>query len=170
MMLYKYRHKRQLDKLITVMSLLGGTLGIIIAILLFDKKMIKENMMSRVFIICIFIIQLILLIMVKYTNGEKLTFAIWNLFDKYKILFIYIGLINLITFIVFALDKIKAILGKQRYKIVTLLGLCFIGGSIGGLISMYIFRHKTNIDYFTKGIPIIIAMQIVVMIFLVNMI
>ena len=62
----------------------------------------------------------------------------------------------------------KARSGKRRYKIVTLLGLCFIGGSIGGLVSMYIFNHKTNINYFTRGIPIIIVTQIVISIFLVN--
>ena len=114
------------------------------------------------------IIQFIIFIILKINNGEKITFAIWKLFDKYKILLIYLGIINFITFITFALDKMKARSGKRRYKIVTLLGLCFIGGSIGGLVSMYIFNHKTNINYFTRGIPIIIVTQIVISIFLVN--
>lgn len=170
MLLYKFTRNGQIDTLLTLTSFLGGSLGIIIAILLFDRENVKDNMMSRVFVICMFIIQLILFIMLKGNHGEKITFAIWELFEKYKILLIYLGIINFITFTVFALDKMKAISGQWRYKIVTLLGLCFIGGSIGRLLSMYIFRHKTNVDYFTWGIPIIMIMQIVVTIFLVNVI
>ena len=71
---------------------------------------------------------------------------------------------------VFSLDKIKSIYGKWRYKIVTLLSLCFIGGSLGGLLSMYVFKHKINIDYFTKGIPLIIIIQVFIIIFLTNII
>lgn len=167
-LLYKYTHKRKIDTLLTITSFLGGSLGIIIAILLFDRENSKDNMTSRIFAICTFVIQLIVFIMFKSNNGEKITFAIWKLFDKYKILLVYLIIINLTTFTIFSLDKIKAISGKWRYKIVTLLGLCFIGGSIGGLLSMYIFRHKTNVNYFKWGIPMIIVMQIVISIFLVN--
>lgn len=59
----------------------------------------------------------------------------------------------------FAIDKIAAIEGRSRIRIVTLLGLAFIGGSIGGLIAMYLFRHKIRKDYFTVGIPLIMVMQ-----------
>ena len=167
-LLYRYTRHGQVDSLLTITSFLGGSLGIIIAILLFDRECVKDNMMSRVFVICIFIIQLILFIMLKFYDGDKITFAIWDFFDKYKIVLVYLGIINFITFTVFALDKVKAISGKWRYKIVTLLGLCFIGGSVGGLMSMYIFKHKTNVDYFTWGVPIIMIMQVVVTIFLTN--
>ena len=63
----------------------------------------------------------------------------------------------------------NAISKKWRYKIVTLLGLCFIGGSLGGLLAMYVFRHKTQQDYFTVGVPLIIITQIIVIIFLANL-
>lgn len=168
MLLYNFEFDYKIDTLLTITSFLGGSLGIIIAILLFDREYNKYNMMSRVFVICMFVIQLIFFIMFKCNDGEKITFAIWKLFDKCKILLIYLGILNFVTFTVFALDKMKAISGQWRYKIVTLLGLCFIGGSIGGLLSMYIFRHKTNVDYFTWGIPIMMVMQIVISIFLVN--
>lgn len=169
-LLHRFTRINQFDNLLTIISFLGGSLGIIIAILLFDRKFEKDNMMSRVFIICMFVIQLILFILFKSNPGEKINFAFWELFTKHKILLIYLGIINFITFIVFALDKMKSIYGKWRYKIVTLLSLCFIGGSLGGLLSMYIFKHKTNIDYFTKGIPLIIIMQVFIIIFLTNII
>ena len=168
MLLYKFNSNCQIDNLLMIISFLGGSLGIIIAILLFDRKAVKGTMMSRVFAICMFIIQLLLFVMFKFYNDYKITFDIWELFNEHKILLVYLGIINFITFTIFALDKIKAISGKWRYNIVTLLGLCFAGGSIGGLLSMYIFKHKTNVDYFTWGIPIIMIMQVVVSIFLVN--
>ena len=76
-------------------------------------------------------------------------------FAEHRILLIYLGVINLVTFIVFAIDKANARANRSRIRIVTLLGLSFAGGSVGGLISMYLFRHKTQKDYFTVGMPLI---------------
>lgn len=126
--------------------------------------------MLRVFTICMFIIQLVLLILLKEIKEVKISFSIWELFVKYKILLGYFIIINIITFITFGLDKLKAISNHQRYKIITLLGLCFLGGGVGGLLGMYVFRHKTKVNYFTKGIPLIILMQLVIMILLANVI
>lgn len=169
MLLYRFTPHGQIDTALTITSFLGGPLGIIIAILLFDRENEKDNMMSRVFVICMFVIQLVLFIMIKGNFGENFTLAIWEFFDKYKILLVYLLVINIATLIVFALDKMNAISKKWRYKIVTLLGLCFIGGSLGGLLAMYVFRHKTQQDYFTVGVPLIIVTQIIVIIFLANL-
>ena len=81
---------------------------------------------------------------------------------------LYLGVINLVTFIVFAIDKANARANRSRIRIVTLLGLSFAGGSVGGLISMYLFRHKTQKDYFTVGMPLIIVTQIVVLFYAMN--
>lgn len=72
------------------------------------------------------------------------------------------------TFAAFAIDKIVAIERKPRIRIVTLLGLSFVGGSIGGIIAMYLHRHKTRKDYFTVGLPLIIVMQIVLLFYVMN--
>ena len=48
----------------------------------------------------------------------------------------------------------------------TLLGLCFLGGSLGGLIGMYTFRHKTKQKYFTIGVPLMLITQVVLIIYL----
>ena len=66
------------------------------------------------------------------------------------------------------IDKIAAIERKSRIRIVTLLGLSFVGGSIGGIIAMYLLRHKTRKDYFTVGLPLIIVMQIVLLFYVMN--
>ncbi len=169
MLLYARTEKGQIDGLLTILSLLGGTLGILIAILLFDRKPEKENMMSRVFVICIFVIQLILILIWRGTLTENLTFAFWDFFERYQVLVIYLIVINFASFALFALDKVNAVQHKKRIRIVTLLGVAFIGGSLGGLLAMYILRHKTKQDYFTVGIPLIIMMQVVVLFYVMNL-
>ena len=64
---------------------------------------------------------------------------------------IYLGLIilmSIITFILYAIDKKRAIKNKWRIKEATLLLSSFLLGSIGGLIGMYGLRHKTQHWYF----------------------
>lgn len=167
--LYSNTAEGQVDKFLTITSLLGGSLGILISILIFDRKAVKGNMMSRVFIACIFVIQAVIFLVLKGVHGESITFAFWEFFAKYKILLIYLGIINFATFAAFAVDKIAAIEKRSRIRIVTLLGLCFIGGSIGGLGAMYLFHHKTKKDYFAVGVPLIILMQVVLLFYLMNL-
>ena len=140
-----------------------------IIIALFDRKSVKENMMSRVFVICVLIIQLVAVLFFKGVHGEQITFAFWEFFGKYKILIVYLVVINFISFAAYAIDKINAIKGRSRIRIITLLGLAFVGGSIGALLGMYILRHKIRVDYFTVGIPLIMIMQVVVVFFLMNL-
>lgn len=68
----------------------------------------------------------------------------------------------MITFVIFGVDKYKAIRQEWRIRESTLLGLALIGGSIGGWLAMYIFHHKTKKVKFFVGIPVILAIQIVV--------
>lgn len=82
------------------------------------------------------------------------------LFKKYILM--YFVIINFITFIVFALDKIYAIKKKWRYKEVSLLGMCLAGGAIGGFLAMYLFRHKTKKKLFVIGVPLIIVIHLVI--------
>ena len=169
MLLYNYTAEANVDKFLTIISLVGGSLGILLAIVLFDRKSIKDNMMSRVFVICLFVIQLVMFLFLKGANGEKITFAFWEFFAEYKILIIYSVIINFVSFAAFAVDKINACEGRSRIRIITLLGIAFAGGSIGAILGMYIFRHKTRVDYFTVGVPLIMIMQAVVIFYLMNL-
>lgn len=167
--LYSRTQDKQIDVVLTIISLLGGSLGIVAGILIIDRKARKENMMSRVFVVCVLIIQVIAFLMLKGMHKEKISFAFWEFFSQHKLLDIYLVIINIITFIAFGIDKLKAVSHKYRIRIVTLLCLAFAGGSAGGLLGMYVFRHKINKDYFTTGIPLIILMQAVVVFFLMNL-
>lgn len=168
MWLHAHTARGQIDVILTAIFLAGGSLGILSAILLLDRKAKKDNMMFRVFAVCVFVIQVIMLLMFKGHHADRITFAFWTFFGQHKVLTAYLGMINVIAFAVFALDKFKAIRDKRRIRIVTLLGLAFIGGSMGGLLAMYLFKHKTQKDYFTIGIPLMILMQIVVIFYVMN--
>lgn len=74
---------------------------------------------------------------------------------------IYLIAINAFGFLFMLIDKLKARRGKWRIPESTLMSIAFIGGSIGSLIGMYTFRHKTRHPKFTLGIPLIIAFQII---------
>lgn len=154
----------KLDFLITILTILGGSIGELINIILFDRKSNKQNMMNKLFIICMFIIQIILLILF---NNKTINFNIYKILNN-KILLIYLLLINIITFLIFYLDKKRAIKNKWRFKITTLLILCFLGGSVGAISAMYIFKHKTKVNYFTKGIPLIIIVHFLILLLLIN--
>ena len=168
MWLYSHTKEGQVDKFLTILSLAGASPGILLAIVLFDKKAHKGTVMSRVFVISVFIIQIILFLMWKGYMNDKITLALWEPFLKHRMLLIYFGIINFITFIVFAIDKVNAQEHRSRIKIVTLLGLSFIGGSIVALLAIYLLHHKTKKDYFTVGIPIIMIMQVIVLFYLLN--
>lgn len=167
-LLYRFTAEGQIDAVLTIVSLLGGSLGIVLSILIFDRKAEKDNMMSRVFVSCILVIQIILFLVIRGHYADHITLAFWTFFDQHKILVAYLVIINFITFAAFAIDKIAAIERKSRIRIVTLLALSFFGGSLGGLIAMYLLRHKTRKDYFTVGIPLIMIMQVVLLFYAMN--
>lgn len=85
-----------------------------------------------------------------------------------KILIIYIILINIITFSVFGIDKLKAIKDKWRIPEKALFLLSIVGGSVGGLLGMYTFRHKTQKPAFKFGIPVILIVQIILIYFIIR--
>ena len=99
MWLYSHTAEGQVDKFLTILSLAGGSAGILSAILLFDRKAVKDTMMSRVFIACVFVIQVVILLMVKGHHADTITFAFWKFFTDYKILLIYFGIINFVAFV-----------------------------------------------------------------------
>ena len=84
----------------------------------------------------------------KRTSCRSHNTGILGVFAKYKILLIYLAVINFIAFVAYAVDKVNAAKHRSRIKIVTLLGLAFVGGSVGSLLAMYLLRHKTRKDLF----------------------
>ena len=167
----KVRSKKEEGKsdiILAVFSILGGAIGALISTFVFDRKAEKGNMLSRMIMACLVVIETIVYLIYKGFIARNLTFAFWSILLEYPISLIYLALINIVTFFVYMKDKKAAEKGKDRVKIVTLLSLSFIGGSIGALCGMYILHHKTNKSYFTVGVPLMIIMQVFVLFYLSN--
>lgn len=76
-----------------------------------------------------------------------------------KLLLYYLLIINAAGFLLMLVDKWKARKNRWRVRESTLLLIAALGGSVGSLAGMYLFRHKTLHLKFTVGIPLILAAQ-----------
>ena len=77
------------------------------------------------------------------------------------ILLIYLAGINILAFILMGADKRKARKNRWRISEKTLFLSALLGGSVGALSGMVLFRHKTKHWYFKYGIPAILVLQII---------
>lgn len=77
------------------------------------------------------------------------------------IIAVYLAIVNITGFIIMGVDKSKAKRRKWRIPEATLFLVAAIGGSIGSIVGMYTFRHKTKHWYFVVGMPAILAIQII---------
>ena len=78
--------------------------------------------------------------------------------------------LNLITFIIYGIDKFKAKKAKWRISEATLLLLAVIGGSIGAWLGLQVWRHKTQHKKFFIGIPMILTLQVIATIYILTLI
>ncbi len=102
-----------------------------------------------------------------FTPEENNDFIWVVIGSPWGLLAIWLLLINVITFLVFGLDKWKARRKEKNEKVRrvperTLLLLAALGGSVGALVAMKAFRHKTLHKAFRFGVPLILALQIMV--------
>ena len=78
-----------------------------------------------------------------------------------KVLLFYLAATNLLDFILMGADKRRAKQGLRRIPETSLLLVAVIGGSVGGLLGMLVFRHKTRHAAFAAGLPVILLLQAV---------
>lgn len=72
----------------------------------------------------------------------------------------YLAAMNLLAFILMGVDKAKARRGAWRIPEKVLFLSALVGGSVGALLGMYAFRHKTKHLSFVIGIPVILLLQL----------
>lgn len=77
------------------------------------------------------------------------------------VLMLYLIIINLIAIILMAIDKNRAIKKQWRIKESALFAIAIVGGSVGSVIGMQKFRHKTKHMAFVIGMPLILILHII---------
>ena len=82
----------------------------------------------------------------------------------YHLLLVYFLLINAAGFVLMLVDKYKAKRNLWRIPESTLIGVAVMGGSIGAIAGMNLFRHKTKHAKFFIGLPVILTLQIMAVI------
>jgi len=82
------------------------------------------------------------------------------------LIFLYLLSVNLIGFVKMGVDKKRAIRGAFRISEASLFFTALIGGSLGSILGMQYFRHKTKHWYFQYGMPAILLFQIVLFVLL----
>ena len=73
----------------------------------------------------------------------------------------YIAVMSIIAFLMYGADKMFAVKNMWRISEAVLLLIAFVGGSLGALLGMIVFRHKTNHLKFQIGVPVILLLQVV---------
>lgn len=84
------------------------------------------------------------------------------------LLIVYILTINLIGFMLMGIDKYKAKKRAFRIPEATLFIVAVIGGSIGSILGMKLFRHKTRHRRFVWGMPAILIFQVIIILLVIN--
>lgn len=91
----------------------------------------------------------------------------WNenarlFFGLHFFVWLYFVVINLLTFILYGVDKSRAIKAKWRIPEKTLLLFAVSGGSVGAVLGMQVFHHKTKRALFRIAVPLILIIQVLV--------
>lgn len=82
------------------------------------------------------------------------------------LLTVYLLVVNLAAFVLYGADKRRAKRGAWRIPEKTLFLLPLLGGSVGGILGMRVFHHKTKHWYFRIGLPLILLAQIALAVWL----
>lgn len=83
-----------------------------------------------------------------------------------KFIIIYFVIINVLGFFAMGIDKLKAKKGSWRIPEDTLFMFTLLGGGFGTTAGIYVFRHKTKKKKFTIGMPLILALEIILVMYL----
>ena len=143
--------------LCNVVTILGGSLGALIAEFVWDPRVQKINALSRLYTIAWLFIHLSFVYAVLGPKHEIILQRVSAFYGQNKLLIWGLIILNIVTFLVYAIDKVNAIYEKGRIREVVLLGLAAIGGAVGALLAMDLLNHKVKSMHFIIGVPLILC-------------
>lgn len=145
----------------------GGAAGSLLAQVVWDRRTKKDNALQHVLTLSFLVIWGVAYAFIYVCRPDPTSFA-----DKLLVrrdpLCIYLGAASLVTLVVFGADKLCAIRQRSRIPEAVLLGLSVLGGSLGGLLGMLLFRHKIRSPQFSWGLPLVLAAQLLLAAYLIN--
>lgn len=156
-------------RVLSAFALLGGGAGMLGAFLVWDRRVTKDNVAWRLMaIIGVIIWALVTLCVYGVVQLDVASLVVPLDLGSLTPLWVYLAAINVVTFCVFAYDKAQARLHNVPGRVpeFALLLLPLFGGAVGGLAAMHLVRHKTRKWYFTWGLPIIIVLQTMLLLYL----
>lgn len=92
--------------------------------------------------------------------AEKVVPLSQTIFSMTQLTLYYLLTVNVVAFLMYGLDKLKAKTDQWRIPESTLLLLAVVGGSLGAWAGMQLWRHKTQHAKFKYGIPLIFIVQV----------
>lgn len=150
-----------------IVSAAGGAAGTLLAFLLWDRRVVKENAWQHVLALSSAVLWGTAFCFVYLHPFDAQAFTD-NLLAPRKSLGAYLLAVNLTTLATFGIDKLKAVRQGWRIPEAVLLGLCVAGGTLGGLLGMALFHHKVRSPQFAYGVPLILVSQLAVATYLIS--
>lgn len=148
-----------LGSVVVFLVIFGGGVGLMLSLVLLEGKPVKENLFYWLLSLCLPIVQGLLYALIFNLEEDQLNIDFVGFIDQFPTIKTYLFTINVLSFFIYGWDKFLAIKGQQRIKNLHLLGLVFLGGTIGILWAVYFFRHKRQKDYYRVGIPLMMVMH-----------
>ena len=153
---------------LNIFAVIGGAAGMLLAFLVWDRKIRKANVAWRFIALAMLLIWMVIIANVYGPNRFSFKDLVSNFGNSHAVLLWYLAIVNVATFVVFVVDKLKAISGAWRIKEAVLMGLSFIGGSVGGMLGMLVAHHKVSTYYFKYGLPAMLVVQLIVVAYLIQ--
>lgn len=145
----------------TLFAVAGGAAGMFLALCLFTKFRMNKHNIAWWFsaIVCLIVWTLIVLV---WSGAIALNLDCLGGFNVPVLtgIGVYLLVMSVVTLCAFGADKRSAEMHGRRIPEAALLGLSLAGGTIGGIVGMQMFRHKTRKWYFRAGLPAFVALHI----------
>ena len=147
-------------------SFLGGAPAMLVTSLAAHGHTRKENVAQRFFAMWSLIAWTLALANVYGWHRFDCDRLVDSLGHNHLPLWIYLGVMNVLTFVLFCVDKGRAKKDAWRIGEGVLLGFSLFGGALGGMLGMLVAHHKVRTPYFRAGLPLALVLNLAVVAYL----
>lgn len=164
-------------RILSLFAVAGGAPGMLLALAVWARRVNKRNIAWWfTAIVCLVVWGMVCAWKWGLVSFDGFWDAVFHGFNRGVLhgLDVYLLVANVATFLAFGFDKLIAAddgidprrKGGLRLPELWLMGLSLLGGSVGGMVAMRLFRHKTRKWYFVAGPPLFVVLQTVLFLYL----